>query len=183
MNQALKKTALFVRDLLEYNEQLIRIGRGNEEITDFSLSYIGVDSLGPAFRLGSAESFDDDNEIMNYAQQWQAPVVLSFYGDDAWENAQKFTCTAKSQLAYDLQNTHVLGVFQASNLTDVKTLTGEQYGNRLELNLNIIFSISADVATRYLESVEIQVNSEEAVQVLPNDEIVSVTVDDGAQSQ
>ncbi len=34
MNESLRLTALFVRDLLTYDEQLIRIGRQNYDITD-----------------------------------------------------------------------------------------------------------------------------------------------------
>ena len=48
MNEALRLTALFIRDLLTYDEQLIRIGRQNYDITDFTIGYIGVDSLGAA---------------------------------------------------------------------------------------------------------------------------------------
>jgi len=33
MNESLRLTALFVRDLLGYNEQLIRIGRQNYELS------------------------------------------------------------------------------------------------------------------------------------------------------
>jgi len=36
MNESLRLTALFVRDLLTYDEQLIRIGRQNYDITDFT---------------------------------------------------------------------------------------------------------------------------------------------------
>jgi hypothetical protein len=53
MNESLRLTALFVRDLLGYNEQLIRIGRQNYDIDDFTVGYIGVDSLGAAADIGT----------------------------------------------------------------------------------------------------------------------------------
>jgi hypothetical protein len=73
MNESLRLTALFVRDLLGYNEQLIRIGRQNYDIDDFTIGYIGVDSLGAAQRLASGEKYDGNTERMSFQQQWQAP--------------------------------------------------------------------------------------------------------------
>jgi len=76
MNESLRLTALFVRDLLTYDEQLIRIGRQNYDIDDFAIGYIGVDSLGAARRLASGEKYDGTLEQMTYQQQWQAPVTV-----------------------------------------------------------------------------------------------------------
>jgi hypothetical protein len=183
VNQALKKTALFVRDLLAYQENLIRIGRGNHNIEDFETNYIGVDTIGTSIRLATGEKFDDVNEIMTHAQMWQTPIVLSFYGNDADSNASDFSCLIKSQAAFELQQTLGIGLYQASQATDVKTLTGQQYGNRIELNLNVIHTISADVATLYIESVEIELNSEQSTQILPIDEIVSVSLNETTNPQ
>ena len=92
MNESLRLTALFIRDLLTYDEQLIRIGRQNYDIDDFAIGYIGVDSLGAARRLASGEKYDGTLEQMTYQQQWQAPVTLSFYGSDAWSTATTLLC-------------------------------------------------------------------------------------------
>lgn len=178
MNPVLKKMGLFVRDLLSYSEDLIKIGRENRNIEDFETSNIGIDTLGPSIRLASGQSFDDVEEEMNHAQQWQAPIVISFYGADAYQNANNFSCLIKSQAAFDLQETLGIGVFQAGQIVDVKTLTGQQYGNRLELSLNVIYSISATVETLYIESVEIELNHENSTQVVPIDEVVSVTINE-----
>ena len=132
MNESLRLTALFIRDLLGYNEQLIRIGRQNYDIDDFAIGYIGVDSLGASRRLASGEKFDGTLEKMTYQQQWMAPVTISFYGDDAWDTATTFALLIQSQKALELQESLEIGVFQASGLTDVKMLTGQQYGERQE---------------------------------------------------
>ncbi len=104
MNESLRLTAIFIRDLLTYDEQLIRIGRQNYDITDFTIGYIGVDSLGAARRLASGEKFDGTLEQMTYQQQWQAPVTLSFYGAEAWSTATNFALLIQSQKALELQS-------------------------------------------------------------------------------
>ena len=109
MNESLRLTALFVRDLLGYNEQLIRIGRQNYDIDDFTIGYIGVDSLGAAQRLASGEKYDGNTERMRFQQQWQAPVTLSFYGAEAWSTATRFALLIQSQASRDLQSLWALG--------------------------------------------------------------------------
>ena len=73
MNESLRLTALFVRDLLGYNEQLIRIGRQNYDIDDFNIGYIGVDSLGAAQRLASGEKYDGNTERMSFQPSGRRP--------------------------------------------------------------------------------------------------------------
>ena len=155
MNESLRLTALFVRDLLVYGEQLIRIGRQNYDITDFTIGYIGVDSIGPARRLASGEKYDGTLEVMQYQQQWIAPVTVSFYGDEAWSTAANFALLIQSQKSLELQESLGLGVYQASGLTDVKMLTGQQYSERQELTLNVRYATTANVDTLRIDTARI----------------------------
>jgi len=155
MNESLRLTALFVRDLLVYGEQLIRIGRQNYDITDFTIGYIGVDSIGPARRLASGEKYDGTLEVMQYQQQWIAPVTVSFYGDEAWSTAANFALLIQSQKSLELQESLEIGVFQAIGLTDVKMLTGQQYGERQELTLNVRYATTANVDTLRIDTARI----------------------------
>ena len=160
MNESLRLTALFVRDLLTYDEQLIRIGRQNYDITDFTIGYIGVDSLGASRRLASGEQYNGTLEQMTYQQQWIAPVTVSFYGDDAWSTATTFALLIQSQKALELQESLEIGVFQASGLTDVKMLTGQRYGERQELSLNIRYATSVNVDTLRIDTAITELRSE-----------------------
>jgi len=164
MNESLRLTALFIRDLLGYNEQLIRIGRQNYDIDDFTIGYIGVDSLGASRRLASGEKFDGTLEKMTYQQQWQAPVTLSFYGSDAWTTATNFALLIQSQKSLELQDSLGIGVFQASGLTDVKMLTGQQYGERQELTLNVRYATSADVETLRIDTAITEIRTESGLE-------------------
>lgn len=167
MNESLRLTALFVRDLLLHPESQIKIGRLGEDITDFTTDYIGVDSLGGATRMASGKSYDGTAEQMTYAQQWQAPITLSFYGDNAWANATRFSVLIDSQKSLELQQQLGIGVFQASQLTDVKILTGEQYGNRYELALNVQFSLQAIVDTLRIDTARLELLTETGVEIEP----------------
>ena len=167
MNEALRLTALFIRDLLDYDEQLIRIGRQNYDITDFTIGYIGVDSLGASRRLASGEKFDGTLEQMTYQQQWIAPVTISFYGDDAWDTATTFALLIQSQKALELQESLEIGVFQASGLTDVKMLTGQQYGERQELTLNIRYATSVNVDTLRIDTAITEIRTERGLVIEP----------------
>jgi len=129
MNESLRLTALFVRDLLTYDEQLIRIGRQNYDITDFTIGYIGVDSLGSSRRLASGEKFDGTLEQMTYQQQWQAPVTLSFYGSDAWSTATTFALLIQSQKALELQESLGIGVSKLPALPMLKCSQGSNTAN------------------------------------------------------
>jgi hypothetical protein len=152
MNESLRLTALFIRDLLTYQEQLIRIGRLGEDIEDFTIGYIGIDSLGAAQRLASGELFNGTDEEMTYGQRWTQPVTLTFYGDIAWTTATRTSLLIKSQKSLELQEQLGLSVYQASSLTDVKIITGQQFGGRVELALNIQYSISAIVDTLRIDT-------------------------------
>ena len=167
MNESLRLTALFIRDLLGYNEQLIRIGRQNYDIDDFTIGYIGVDSLGASRRLASGEKFDGTLEKMTYQQQWQAPVTLSFYGSDAWTTATNFALLIQSQKSLELQDSLGIGVFQASGLTDVKMLTGQQYGERQEVTLNVRYSTTANVDTLRIDTAITELRSERGLIIEP----------------
>lgn len=167
MNTALINTAIFIRDLLDYDEQLIRIGRQNTEITDFTIGYIGVDTLGAAQRLASGQMYDGTAEVMSYQQQWRAPVTLSFYGDGAWARAQEFALRIQSQPSLELQEALGISVYQAGQLTDVKILTGQQYGERYELALNIQYSTTVDVDTLRIDTEQLSVISEQGQEIEP----------------
>ena len=157
MNEALRQVAMFIRDLLGYDEQLIRIGRLNTDIEDFTTPYIGVDSLGQAIRLSSGQDYDGEAEVMTHAQNWRAPVTVTFYGDGAWGRANKFALLTSSQKGFELQQAQGIGVLLAGGITDVKILAGQQYGERQELTLNVLYSVSADIDTLRIDTAQVEI--------------------------
>lgn len=154
MNEAVKQLALFIRDLLEIPESQIKPGRRGFVRDDFTSLQIVPDSLGAGQRLNSAQSFDGDLERMTYAQQWLFPCTIDFYGDGAYTTATQFSLLAQSQKGYELQRDRGVTIFEAGALTDVKLLTGEQYSERYQLELNVQITLSAEVDTLRIDELQ-----------------------------
>jgi hypothetical protein len=57
MNQLVLKTALFTRDLLEVDESIIKLGRSNMIVDNFTASQIVIDILGSVTVQTSSEKF------------------------------------------------------------------------------------------------------------------------------
>lgn len=161
MNIATKQLALFIRDLLVLPESVINIGRENFDREDFTALQIVVDTLGQATPLSKNESFDGVAEEIEYAQQWQAPCTVDFYGDGAFEEATKFLLLVQSQASYELQRDNGISIYHSSALTDVKSLTGEQYSERYQLALNVQYTISAKVDTLRIDTAQVTIISED----------------------
>lgn len=155
MNPATLGLARFVRDLLNQPEfTVVQIGRNNFRRDDFTGLQIIIDSLGPAERLNTSERYDGHSEVMTYAQQYSAPCTINFYGDDAYDQAARFSLLVQSQCGYELQLEHGITVFSTGTITDVKWLTGEQYSARYELALNVQYTVDADVDTLRIDTAQ-----------------------------
>lgn len=150
----LKSTAIFVRDLLSYDESLIRIGRFNFELDGLESNYIAVDAISPMVRLGGGQYFDSTSEVMEYQEQWRIPVIISFYGTSAHTNANNFRLLLQSQASIELQDSLSIAIFKGSSLMDIKNLTGQNYNNRLDLTINVEYSISAEIDTLRIDTAE-----------------------------
>jgi len=160
MNSILQKMGGFVRDLLSISESFIKIGRYNFEDDNFETSYISIDTLTPSKLLSSASKFDGDEEEEAYSQNWLMPVILTFWGNNAYTNANKFSLLLPSQKALELSSTLGIDVLKVTNFTDVRLLAGKQYNNRLELNLNILYTISASVDTLRIDTAQVEILTE-----------------------
>lgn len=153
----LKQLALFTRDLLTYNEQLIRVGRQNFKREDLEASYIVIDGLGAATPLSRLETFDGTLEKLSFGARVSKPCTLDFYGDNAYTNAKAFTLMLRSQLSYELQTTLGIGVYDVSSITDVKALTGQVYGNRVQLEINLQYCEALTIDTLRIDTAQISI--------------------------
>jgi hypothetical protein len=167
MNQGLKLLAIFVRDLLSYDEQLIRIGRKNYEREDFTQPYIVVDGIGPQTRVSRVNHYDGDSETQTLGVRLMAPCTLNFYGPDAYDTAVQFTLMLASQDALELQKAQGLTVYRVSSLTDVKSLTGQQYGENIELQLNVEYNQSIDLDVKRIDTAQIGILTEQGQELTP----------------
>lgn len=138
-----KLLAIYVRDLLQQPEgEVVVLGRANIDQDDLTSLRIAIDANGIATPMNINEQYDGDAEEMTHAQQWHQSCVINFYGDGAWQEAQKLILLNRSQTAYELQRDSGLSVFLASSITDVKLLTGENFSNRFEMAVNVQYTLS-----------------------------------------
>jgi hypothetical protein len=156
MNKGLVKLALFVRDLLDYDEADIRIGRLDFDTGDFSDNLISIDALSPATRLSGGKTYDGDDEVESIAEIWNQPTTITFWGDDAFSVAEEFIIKLSSQASLEIQEEHELTVFKTSQFTDVKRLTGQQYNERFEITLNIHYNLTADIDTLRIDTEQLE---------------------------
>jgi hypothetical protein len=134
--------ARVVRDLLPHPEELIKIGREGITRDQFDTDYIAIDSLAPAQPIARGKSYDGIAEKLTISSRMRQAVTLDFYGTNAYTNAEKLQLLLKSDKALDLQEKYFITVGAVSQVTDVKALTGQQYGNRVQVELTIQYSPS-----------------------------------------
>lgn len=175
MNEPVRKLALFIRDVLGYDEQLIRMGRLEYDRELLTAAYIGVDQLAPAVRLSSSQTFDGVSEEMTYSTRWRVPCVIEFFGEGAYQRAASFINLAQSQAAIDANKAHSVGVYIVPTLTDVKALTGSQYGERILLDVNVTYETADAVATLRIDEAVLDIITE--AQAAPDVQFIRATVE------
>ena len=152
----MKAVARFVRDLLDYDEQLIKFDRRNVQPSDFSTSYIVINGSLPQSVLARGQRFNGDAEVMTYSASVSHAIVLEFYGDEAYSNAEKFLMRSESQSANELRRALALTIMAVSNITDVGQLLGQSHGNRVHLSFNVQYAPAHDVQTLRIDTPQFQ---------------------------
>ena len=148
--------ARFVRDLLGYDEQLIKFDRKNIISTDFATSYIVVNGSLPQSVLARGQRFNGVTEVMTYTAAVSHGIVLEFYGDGAYSNAEDYLMLSASQKANELRRKNGLTIMSVSNITDVGQLLGQSHGNRVHLSFNIQYAPARDVQTLRIDTPQFQ---------------------------
>ena len=83
-------------------------------------------------------------------------IVLEFYGDKAYVNAESFLMLSESQHANELRRTHSLTIMAVSNIIDVGQLLGQSHGNRVHLSFNVQYAPARDVQTLRIDTPQFQ---------------------------
>jgi len=163
VNPILIAVAKLVRDLLGYDEQLIRIGRHGNSREDFETAYIVVDALGQAIRASSLEDYDGTTEELKLGAVWRGPVTLDFYGANAYTRAIEFGLRSRSQTAYELKRMLGINAMHPTGPTDLKALTGQQYGERVQLEMVVEYSTDVTIDTLRIDTAQTEIRDEEGI--------------------
>lgn len=158
------RVARVVRDLLGYDEQLIRLGRENYTRDDYDAGLIVVDATTASTRAANLESFDGDTEQLSIGEIVNADVTLDFYGDGAYGRAREVELRLRSQDAYDLAKANGVHIKPPRTLTDVKALTGGDYSDRWQLEMAVQYSPEIVIDTRRIDDAQIEIRTERGVE-------------------
>lgn len=138
--------ARFIRDVMPYDEQLIKPGQQNFEREDFNEDYIVPDEISSS-PVTLPKGFDPVLEEMDYCAVMQSQNTVDFFGKLAFTNAVRFIALIGSQQGYELQRDMGISVFSPSTITDLTQLTGQQYSPRFQIALNVRYNESVKVPT------------------------------------
>ena len=164
MNQASRQLAIFTKDLLGHPQDEILLGRRDFEREDFDKRYIVIDQLGAGRREAWNKRYDGTNEVMAYDIHMRLPMTVSFYGPGKGDNeggfvrAMRFTALTRSQIGREIMNRDGITVYAPSNPTDVKALTGQQHGERydVEVSMRYVHTVTEDRLRIDIPQVEVQ---------------------------
>ncbi len=150
----------FVRDLLVHPENLIKSGRVNFDRKDFEMNYIVVDSLAADVPLTSSERYDGEIEKMEYSELVSRLCTFDFYGPAAHANCRKFRLLARSQASLELQDTLGITVWHPGGATDLKSLTRQQYGERMQLECQVHYCPTLVVDILRIDTAQLRIIGE-----------------------
>lgn len=151
-----KVMARYVRDLLEYDPNLIRPDKKNFAQDDFDNDYIVINTSQPALLLAKGSTYDGDAEVMNYTDTSSQTFVIEFYGKNAYNNVSRFTVLNDSQQARDIRYLQGLTACSVMSQTDVKQMIGSSYGNQINVEINAMINRDIDVDTLRIDTPQIE---------------------------
>lgn len=150
----------FARDLLPHPEDLIKSGRVNFDRKEFEMNYIVVDSLAGDVPLASSERYDGEAEQMEYSEYVSRLFTFDFYGPAAHANCRRFRLLSRSEASLELQQALGITVWHPGAATDLKSLTGQQYGERMQLECQVHYSPSEVVDILRIDTAQLRIIGE-----------------------
>ena len=132
--------ANYVKDVLQFDETKIIIGRLNFIQDNYSTDRIYIDTLAPRQNLGSSEKFDDVLEKMKYVTTFKQVFTIDFIGENLDTNVNDFINLQNSERAILASEQNSIRVLLSNNINNVKDLKGKIYYNRTQLEIMVTFS-------------------------------------------
>ena len=137
----LDKLANYITELMTFDETKVLIGRENATQNNFSQDYIVVDILAPSTNISNGRDYNSvtEKEKLNTVQS--GSFTLEFYGTSGSTNVNKFINLQLSQKGRDLQKTHELTVYKASNINNLKQIVGNKHFDRYEIEVMVLYKL------------------------------------------
>lgn len=170
INPLLKKMAILIRDVMTWKEYdpatvntgvSVMIGRENFPQDNFKYDLVVLDQLGDSGRASGDEYFDGVDEVMSYTDRYKTTITIECLGDNAHDNANRLAGMLRSQAAFDKKMALGFTVYRVSSIADIKHLTGQQYGNRVQMSVIAEDSRTVDVETLRIDTAELTILTED----------------------
>jgi len=149
----LKTLGDFVKEILTYDESKIIIARTDYIGVDFNDDIIVIDMLN-ASPVGRSNSFDGDNEKMDYVVKNKAVFTIDFYGESALLNGNTFIARLNSQLAYEFARDNQIEVYHNTSLINIKKLQGKTTYDRYQVEIMVKYSEQLQDDVRRIDTAE-----------------------------
>lgn len=150
----------FTRDLLAHPEEFIKAGRQNFDRQHFEQPFIVIDSLSGDIPVSSDSKYDGTAEQMTYSEYVSRAFVWDFYGPTAHTLCRNFRLLARSEASLELQQSLGVTVWHPTAATDVKSLTGQQYGERMQLQCQVHYCPSLVVDILRIDTAQLRIIGE-----------------------
>ena len=150
----------YTRDLLTHPEQYVKAGRQNFNRQEFELPYIVVDSLSGDIPLASSTRYDEVAEEMQYSELVSRAFTFDFYGPTAATLCTNFRLLARGENSLELQQSLGITVHHPGAATNVKSLTGQRYGERMQLECQVHYSPSVIVDILRIDIAQLRIIGE-----------------------
>lgn len=144
-----------VKDTLNYDENLILIGRENATQQTFTQNYILVDTLGSTPSSKPIKKYDDINEIEYWHTNMTGTFTLEFYGDKARVNHTNFLNLVNSQECRDSCKKNEIVIFVPRNTNNLKMQTQSKFYERYEIEVIIQYAIKTAVERLKIETADL----------------------------
>lgn len=150
----------FTRDLLTHPEEFVKAGRQNFDRQHFEQPFIVIDSLSGDIPISSDSQYDGAAEQMTYTEYVSRAFVWDFYGPTAHSLCRNFRLLARSESSLELQQSLGITVWHPTAATDLKSLTGQQYGERMQLQCQVHYCPSLVVDILRIDTAQLRIIGE-----------------------
>ena len=150
-----RKLAIFLRDLLKIDEQLIRIGRENYD-REQSLIAI-VDTIGPSRLIGQGSKYNGEAEILTHYTDYRTPCTIDFLQPGY---VQQFAMGIRTQKARDLMRQVEVSVFAITTFHDLRQLLGNRFSDQVQVELVIGHSETFNESVKRIDEIQLEVRAQ-----------------------
>lgn len=152
-NDILVSIARVTQAMLNYNPDLILIGRENATQENFSNNYIVIDHLASTPTSKPKRSYDYNNELETFTTTMQGTFTIEFYGNDAILNHIDFINLIGNQESRYQQKLEDIVIFDASSTNNRKMQTTSRTYERYEVEIVVQYVIKSEVERLRIESI------------------------------